>query len=164
MENITVILIIAAAVLLSLFGIIGCILPAMPGVLFSYGALLLLWFTTDVQISNKVLIIFGLLTAVVSVVDTVLPIYLPKKFGSSSYGVAGATIGLIVGLFFPPLGLIIGPLIGAFALEYFKSRKAGDALVAGIGSFFGFMIGTVLKISLSVTITAFILIKGVTLL
>lgn len=164
MENITLILIFSAAILLSVVGIVGCILPAMPGVLFSYGALLLVRFAADVPISNKVLIIFGVMTAVISIVDTILPIYLPKKFGSSSYGVAGATIGLLGGLFFPPLGLIVGPLIGAFALEYLKSRKAGDALVAGIGSFFGFMVGTVLKTALSITITAFIIIKGITLL
>lgn len=160
----TLICIIAAATLLSLVGIVGCILPVVPGVLFSYGALLLVRFTTDIQISNKVLISLGVMTAVVSIVDTMLPIYLPKKFGSSSFGLAGATIGLIIGLFFPPLGLIVGPLIGAFVLEYLKTKKAGDALVAGIGSFFGFMIGTVLKIALSVTITAFIIIKGLTLL
>ena len=153
-------LIILAAISLSLIGIAGCILPILPGPLFSYGALLLLRFATDLPVSNRILVIFGVLTVVVSVADTLLPIYLPKQFGSSSYGVAGAMFGLIAGLFFPPFGFIIGPLIGAFVLEYLKSRKAGDALVAGVGSFFGFMIGAVLKIALSITITAFIVIKG----
>ena len=155
----TEIIIAIIAIIISLLGIAGCILPILPGPLISYGSLLMVKFATDTQISNQILIIFGLTTAIVTVADTVLPIYMPKRFGSSALGVIGATIGLIAGLFFPPFGFIIGPFIGALLFEYFKKKNAAEAFVAGIGSFFGFMVGTVLKIALSITITAYLVIK-----
>jgi hypothetical protein len=85
---------------------------------------------------------------------------MPRKFGSSTLGIMGATVGLIVGLFFPPFGFIIGPFIGALLFEYIKKQNAADAIIAGFGSFFGFMVGTVLKISIAVAITAWLIFKA----
>ena len=155
----TEIIVAIIAILISLAGIAGCILPVLPGPLISYGSLLLVKFATNAPIPNQILLIFGIITVIVTITDTVLPIYMPKKFGSSSLGIIGATIGLIAGLFFPPLGFIIGPFIGALLFEYFKKRKAADAFVAGIGTFIGFMVGTVLKIAISIAITAYLFIK-----
>ena len=112
------IIIAIIATMISLIGIAGCILPVLPGPLISYGSLLLVKFSTNAQIANQTLIIFGIITAIVTVADTVLPIYMPKKFGSSTLGILGATLGLIAGLFFPPFGFIIGPFIGALLFEY----------------------------------------------
>jgi len=160
MENITPILIILAAITFSLIGIAGCVLPIIPGPVISYGCLLLVKFTTDITVSNQLLLVTGIICAVVTIADTILPIYMPRKFGSSTLGVMGATAGLIVGLFFPPFGFIIGPFIGALLFEYIKKRNTADAIVAGIGSFFGFMVGTVLKISIAVAITAWLIFKA----
>jgi hypothetical protein len=160
METIIPILIAAAAIIISLVGIIGCIVPVLPGPLISFGALLLVRFTTDIAVSNQLLLVFGVITAIVTVVDTVLPIYMPKKFGSSKTGIFGATLGLIIGLFFPPFGFIIGPFIGALAGEFLKTRNTANSLVAGIGTFIGFMLGTVLKLGLSMSITAWLIVRA----
>ncbi|MDA3924398.1 MAG: DUF456 domain-containing protein [Kiritimatiellae bacterium] len=159
MENITPILIIIAAIVISLVGVIGCVLPVLPGPVISFGAVLLVKFATDIPVSNQFLLVTGIITALVTIIDTVLPIYMPKKFGSSTVGILGATLGLIIGLFFPPVGFIIGPFLGALLFEYIKKRNPADAFVAGIGSFFGFMMGTVIKITLSMAITAWLIFK-----
>jgi len=160
MENIIPILIVVAAITISIVGIIGCVLPILPGPIISFAALLLVKFTTEIPVSNKLLLILGIITTIVSILDYILPLYMPKKFGSSNWGIAGATIGLIIGLFFPPFGFILGPFLGAMACEYYTKRQAADALVAGLGSFFGFMIGTVMKIGISVVITGWLIIKA----
>ncbi len=160
MENITPILIIITAIIISLVGVIGCVLPVLPGPLISFGAMLLVKFATEIPVSNQLLLIFGIITLVITVTDTVLPIYMPKKFGSSGTGIFGATLGLIIGLFFPPAGFIIGPFIGALLGEFLKTRDTSSALVAGIGTFIGFMLGTILKLGLSVVITGWLIIKA----
>lgn len=157
MEHLTPILIIIAAIIVSLVGVIGCILPVLPGPLISFASVLLVKFATDIPVSNSLLLVFGIITLIVTLTDTILPIYMPKKFGSSGMGIFGATLGLIIGLFFPPVGFIIGPFIGALCGEFVKTKKTADSLVAGIGTFIGFMLGTVLKLVLSVVITGWLI-------
>lgn len=156
METITPILIIIAAIIISLVGVVGCVLPVLPGPLISFAAVLLVKFATDIPVSSNLILIFGIITLIVTITDSVLPIYMPKKFGSSGMGILGATLGLIIGLFFPPAGFIIGPFIGALCGEFVKTKNTADSLVAGIGTFIGFMLGTVLKLGLSVVITGWL--------
>jgi uncharacterized protein YqgC (DUF456 family) len=71
-----------------------------------------------------------------------------KRFGGSKYGVWGTNIGLIVGLFIPPFGFILGPFIGALIGELiYDSNNFNRALKAAIGSFIGFLASTFLKIA-----------------
>ncbi len=160
MENITLILIIVVAIIISLVGVVGCVLPVLPGPLISFGAVLLVKFTTEIPVSQQLLMIFGTITLVVTIIDTILPLYMPKKFGSSGMGIFGATLGLIIGLFFPPVGFIVGAFIGALCGEFVKTKDTASSLVAGLGTFIGFMLGTVLKLGLSVTITGWLILKA----
>ncbi|MFO7937942.1 MAG: DUF456 domain-containing protein [Kiritimatiellia bacterium] len=160
MENIIPIFIILVAIIISLTGIMGCILPVLPGPLISFAAMLLVCFTTDIPVSTQLLVTLGIITALVTVVDNLLPLYMPKKFGSSGMGVFGAACGLIIGLFFPPSGFIIGPFIGALLGEFVKTKNSADSFIAGIGTFIGFMLGTVLKLGLSMIITGWLIIKA----
>jgi uncharacterized protein len=160
MNDIIPVGIVLLAIIISVIGIIGCILPVLPGPAISFAALLLVKFATDIPLRPGVLLIFGILALAVTLLDNLLPLYMPARFGSSGWGIAGATAGLIVGLFFPPLGFIVGPFLGAFALEYCKGRRAGDAFVAGVGSFVGFMVGTVVKIGLALAITGWLIVKA----
>ncbi len=152
--------IVLLAIVISLIGVIGCILPVLPGPAISFASLLLVKFAAGTAVSSRVLLIFGVITLGVSLLDNLLPLYMPRRFGSTGWGVAGATAGLIVGLFFPPFGFIVGPFLGAFAFEYSTKRKAGDAFVAGVGSFVGFMAGAVVKIALSLVITGWLIVNA----
>ena len=98
-------------------GIIGCLVPALPGPPISFLGLLFLHLSKFGQFTTPTLIILGSIAVVVTVLDYIVPLWGTKKFGGSKYGTKGATVGLIVGFFLGPLGIIMGPLIGAFVGE-----------------------------------------------
>ncbi|WP_319266757.1 DUF456 domain-containing protein [uncultured Draconibacterium sp.] len=128
-------------------GILGCVLPIIPGPPLSYIGLLLLHFTERYQFSSKFLIIWAIITVVVYALDYLIPAWGTKKFGGSKRGVWGSIIGLVIGLFFfPPFGIIIGPFLGAVIGELTAGKDSGAALKSGFGSFMGFLAGTLLKL------------------
>src|SRR5690606_13567390 len=94
----------------------------------------------------KFLWIWAAITVVVTVLDYVIPLYGTKRFGGTKYGIWGCTMGLVVGIFVPPWGLIIGPFIGAFIGEVIGNTNSEHALKAAFGSFLGFLFGTLLKL------------------
>jgi uncharacterized protein YqgC (DUF456 family) len=134
--------------LIVLTGIIGSILPVLPGPLASWFGLLLLYLTEAIPMGWTVLgITFGV-AILVSIIDYVLPILGTKKFGGSNYGVNGAMAGLLFGIFFGPLGIILGPFLGAFFGELLKDHKdSKKAFKAAVGSFIGFLSSTLLKLA-----------------
>lgn len=138
---------IGLGILFIISGILGCVLPVIPGPPLSYVGLLLLHFTEKYQFLPRFLIIWAIITAVVYALDYVIPAWGTKKFGGSKRGVWGSIIGLIVGLFFfPPFGIIIGPFAGAVIGELTSGKDSGAALKSGFGSFLGFLMGTLLKL------------------
>jgi uncharacterized protein YqgC (DUF456 family) len=166
-----IVLIILGAICL-LVGIVGCILPILPGVPLAYGGLVLLHLTDKVEFSWQFLTIWGIITIVVQVLDYFIPAWGTKKFGGSKWGVWGSTIGVFIGLVMGPIGIVIGPFIGAVIgelLYYSRKPKTTEeqahsdklqssqgqqttnsifqkALRAGFGSFVGLLAGTLLKI------------------
>ncbi len=152
-------LLLALAIALIIIGIIGCLVPVLPGPPLSFAGLLVLHFTRFADFGNNLLIILGSIAILVAVFDYVVPIWGTKKFGGSKYGVRGATIGLLAGLFLGPLGIIIGPFIGAVIGELIKKDDFKYAIRAGFGSLIGFMMGIGLKLAASLVIT-FYFIKG----
>ncbi len=141
---------IAIGVILILVGIIGCIVPFLPGPPLGFVALVLLEFTTSSPFDTDFLVLWGSITAAVTLIDYWLPIYGTKRLGGSRNGVRGATIGLIAGIFvFPPIGLIIGPFIGAYIGEKTTGRDSTQALRAALGTFVGFMAGILMKLAIT---------------
>lgn len=131
-------------------GIIGCVLPVIPGQVLSWSALLLLQLTSDPPFTARFIVTWALVTAGVTLLDYYVPIWGTKKLGGSKKGIWGATIGLVVGIFFfPPLGLIIGPFIGAYLGELLAGKDSNTAFRSGLGSFIGFVAGTMMKLVIS---------------
>jgi uncharacterized protein YqgC (DUF456 family) len=138
---------VIVAIILVITGIVGCIVPALPGVPLSYLALVLLRFSDKGdKVSNTLLIVYGVLTAVVTVLDYVIPAWGTKRFGGSKWGVWGSTIGLLVGLFMGPLGIVIGPFVGAVVFELLGGKPSREAIRAGWGTFVGLLSGTIIKL------------------
>jgi len=142
------IFLIISGSLLMILGIAGCLLPILPGPPLSYLGLIAIHLTSKIDFSSKFLISWGIIVIVVSILDYVIPIWGTKFFGGSKYGVWGSMLGLLAGLFIPPVGIIIGPFIGAVAGEMLAGNRQ-NALKAGFGSFIGFIAGTVVKMLVS---------------
>lgn len=133
-----------------LIGTVGCVLPILPGVILAWCGLLSAYFSHYCDIPTMLLIITGVATAVISVVDNIIPVYLTKRTGGSKAGAWGATIGLIVGIFVGPWGIILGPFAGAMVGELIHDNKDFQrALKSATGAFLGFLLGTGLKLVLS---------------
>ncbi|KPJ83702.1 MAG: hypothetical protein AMS17_17125 [Spirochaetes bacterium DG_61] len=138
--------------ILSLFaGIIGCVLPILPGPPLAYLSLILLSFARRwTSFSPALLIVMGILTVVVTVLDYILPVIYSKKKGASKAGVWGSVIGMIAGIFlFPPFGMIIGAFVGAVLGELAFSQNRRNALKAGWGVFVGTLFGIAAKLGVS---------------
>lgn len=129
-----------------LVGIIGCIVPGLPGVPIAYAGLWIAQITDRVDFSWQTLLIWGIVTVIATVLDYVIPAWGTKQFGGTKYGVWGSIIGVFVGLFFGALGVILGPLVGAILGELIGGKEVAEALKAGWGSFIGLLFGTILKL------------------
>ena len=127
-------------------GIIGSVLPVLPGVPLSYAGILLLHFTEKVQFSIPFLILWLVLVILVQLLDYYVPIWGTRKFGGSKRGVWGCAIGMVVGLFFGPWGIVLGPFVGAIVGELSGGKQTQAAIKAGFGSFIGFLLGIVSKL------------------
>ena len=117
----------------------------LPGVPLAYGGLLLLHLTDRVQFSAAQLLVWLLVVAVIQVLDYFIPLLGAKYTGGTKWGTRGCLVGTIVGLFFMPWGIILGPFLGAVAGELLGGRETAQALKSGLGSVLGFLLGTVLK-------------------
>ena len=143
----TDILLLIASVICLLVGLVGAVLP-LPGPPVSLIGLFLLNGTKYVNFDRKTLIFFTLLTVGISIFDYYAPIWGTKKFGGTKYGSWGSTIGLMVGLFFTPIGMFLGAFLGAFLGEITGNTKPDKALKAAIGSMVGLITGIVGKVIL----------------
>lgn len=129
--------------ILLIIGLIGTILPVLPGAPLAYAGLIVFKFSDDCTYGWLTIILIGLFVLIGVLLDYLLPSYFTKKLGGTKYGVWGSILGLIVGLFFPPVGFIIGPFVGAFLGELLLNRSnTKSALKSAFGSFVGFMVTT----------------------
>ena len=140
-------------IILMILGIIGCLVPVLPGPPISYLGLIMLHVTRFGQFTTTVLVSLAAIAIVVTILDYIVPIWGTRKFGGSKYGIRGATVGLIIGLFLGPVGIIVGPLIGAIVGELIFKDDMKYAIKAGLGSLLGFLTGIGLKLAASFVIT-----------
>lgn len=132
-------------------GLIGSILPILPGPPLSWIGLLLLYLTDAIPNDWLFLTITLSIALIVFALDYIIPAIGTKKFGGSKAGMIGTSIGLIVGIIAPiPFGIIIGPFVGALIGELTNNADSTTALKAAFGSFLGFITGTFLKFIVAV--------------
>ncbi|MEA5457805.1 DUF456 domain-containing protein [Arcicella sp. LKC2W] len=141
------ILLLIASIICLLVGLAGAVLP-LPGPPISLIGLFILNASKYADFDRKTLIFFTLLTIAMSVFDYYAPIWGTKKFGGTAYGSWGSTIGLLLGLFFTPIGMFLGAFLGAFLGEIIGKTKPDKALKAAIGSMIGLITGIIGKVIL----------------
>ena len=145
------VLLIIIGLILALFGVVGCILPALPGPPLSFLALILLSLAKNWEpLSRAFLIGMGILAVLLIITDYLIPTISAKKYGASKYGIWFSVIGMVIGLFFvPPFGIFIGGFIGAITGELLTGKKGNTALKVGWGVFVGNILGIGLKLAYS---------------
>ncbi len=155
-----ILLIILAAVCV-VVGAIGTIAPVLPGVPLAWLGLLILKFVPSVkdEISWFLVVLLGIITIVVTVLDNVLPLWGTKKMGGNKKVVWGATIGLLFGFFLGPWGIIFGPFVGAFLGGLLSGTKFLQAFKHASGAFIGYISGLVVKL-ISVGLIVFFFVKA----
>lgn len=138
------------AATLVLVGLAGTVVPILPGVpLVFAGLLMVAWADQFQHVGAVTLTILGVLTVLSLVADFLASALGAKKLGASPRAVAGATIGALVGILFGLPGLIFGPFIGAVLGELSANRALVQAGKAGLGTWIGLLLGSVVKLTLS---------------
>ena len=146
----------SVAIVCGAVGLLGAVLPALPGPPVAYAGALLLLLCPGAEVSTTFLVASGIIMLVITVVDYLLPVWFTKMSGGSKESVRGALAGMVLGLFFLPWGLVLGPFLGAFAGEYIACNRAGKAFKVASASFIAFLVTTMLKIIYGVVILFYI--------
>lgn len=131
-----------------ILGVLGSFLPVIPGPPISWLGLLLLILTSAVPDDWWLITITGVVALGVVALDYWIPVAGTRKFGGSRAGMIGTTVGLVISIVFPVLGLagiVIWPFLGAIVGELINKTSHKQALKAAFGSFIGFLTGTFLK-------------------
>jgi uncharacterized protein len=137
------------AVGLVLTGIVGTVLPGLPGaVLVFAGLALAAWIDGFARVGLRTLAGLVALTLAAYALDFVATAVGARRFGTSWWGVLGAVAGTVVGLFFGLVGLLAGPFLGAFAAELMARRDVRQAGRAGLGAWLGLLLGTAGRLGL----------------
>jgi uncharacterized protein len=151
------------AIALVLIGLVGTILPVLPGVgLVFLGLLLAAWIDNFQKVGVPVVVALGVITALAMAIDFVAGLMGAKKMGASKLAMAGAAIGAIVGIFMGLVGVFIGPFIGAVIGELIhrgKLNEAGAAAKIGLGTWLGILFGTLAKLALAMLMVALFVIS-----
>ena len=140
------ILLMVFAFLLLVASIVGCVLPVLPGPPLAYAGILLLHLADKIHFTTQQLIVWLVVVVVLQVVDYITPLLGSKYSGGTSFGNRGCIAGTIIGMFFMPWGLIIGPFVGAIAGEMMGGQDLAQAIRAGIGTLLGYLFGTLMKV------------------
>ncbi|MGM1057113.1 MAG: DUF456 domain-containing protein [Bacteroidota bacterium] len=141
------IILVSLAAILMVIGILGSILPVLPGVPICWVGLLVFYLVPSVPVNYWFLGITFFIAVLIYALNLIIPAMGTKRYGGSRSGMIGATIGLVIGLFSPiPFGVIIGPFVGAFIGELINKSNRKSALKAAYGSFIGFLASSFMEL------------------
>lgn len=137
---------IAVGIILIIVGILGSLLPLLPGPPIAYVGLLLQLFREPAPFTTEFILVWGGIVVLSLLLDYLVPIWGTKKFGGTKYGVWGCTIGFLLAFWMGPWGVVIGPFLGAFVGELLAGQDSRKSFRAAMGSFVGFLLGSFVKL------------------
>lgn len=137
---------IVLGIILILVAIMGSILPLLPGPPVAYLGLILQQMRDPNPFTARFLWIWAGIVVLALILDYVIPIWGTRRYGGTKYGVWGCTIGFLLAFWMGPLGVIIGPFLGALVGELIGGQDSRKSLRAAWGSFVGFLLGSFLKL------------------
>lgn len=140
------------ATILNIGAIAGSIVPGLPGPPLGFVAMLLCCIAIPTPLMIVLTILTGLFVLFLTILDYILPAWITSKAGGSKWASVGSTIGLLIGLFYAPWGLLAGPFLGAFIGELCKSHKFKQSLFIGFYSMLSLAFSTIFKLIASIMI------------
>ena len=143
---------IIIAIILSVVGVIGSIVPALPGPPINYIALLLIQWAFQ-PYSVATLVTIGVFTVIILALDYLIPIWTAKKYGATKQGITGSIIGMLIGILFTPIGMIFGTLVGAIIGDLIAGKTTQQATRSGAAILFGTVLSIGFKFILSITMS-----------
>jgi len=139
-----------------LIGIIGTFLPIIPGPVMSWLGILVLNLTSIIEFNLKFVLITLTIAVSIGILDYFIPILGVKKLGGTRSGQIGTTVGLIVALLIlGPIGIIVGPFMGALLGEISTKKSFQDSIRPALGSFIGVIAGSIIKFLISLSFLFF---------
>ena len=137
------------AVALIAVGVVGTVLPALPGAILVFaGIALAAWIDDFARISGWTLALLGVMTALAWATDFAAAAMGARKVGASRYAIVGAALGTIAGIFTGFVGLLFMPLVGAAIGEFAAQRDVARAGKVGVATWIGLLVGTALKVAI----------------
>ncbi|NMA70239.1 MAG: DUF456 domain-containing protein [Desulfitobacterium sp.] len=149
------------AIVLFFIGLVGTVLPMLPGPILIYAGMLLYGLMTDfATLDLKFYLIQGLVFALIFFVDYLATALGTRRYGGSKQASIGAALGMLVGFFFAPIGIILGPFLGAVGAEILLRRtKLKNSFRIGIGTLIGLLGGIVVKLGVEIIMIIYFFIK-----
>jgi uncharacterized protein YqgC (DUF456 family) len=131
-------------------GLIGTVLPALPGALLIVAGLVLAaWADGFTKVSVLTLVIIGVIGAASYLVDFAAAALGARRFGASPRAMVGAGLGTLLGLFLGLPGIIIGPFLGAVIGELTVHQDMAKVGKAGLAAWIGFVVGMAVKVGIA---------------
>ena len=136
--------------LLIVGGLVGAILPSLPGIPMVFGGIWLVAAVDDYRhLGLWWLLLIGALGALGVLVDFVAGTLGAKRVGASKRALWGASLGTLVGMFFGVPGILLGPFIGALLGELSSGTSVLRSTHVGIGTWLGLLLGALVKLVIS---------------
>jgi uncharacterized protein YqgC (DUF456 family) len=155
-------IVIIIGLLIAIVGLVGCVIPAIPGPPLNFLSLVILELGIGDAFSAEFYISWGIITVIVTVLDYVLPVMGAKVYRSSKFGIWGSIIGMILGiLFFPPFGMIIGLFLGAVIGELIAGKEHLEALKVGTATFVASILMILVKLAVSGVMTYYFVARSI---
>ncbi len=152
------ILLFVLAVVLVIVGLVGTVLPALPGaMLIVAGLVVAAWADGFARVGVWTLVVIGAIGAASYLVDFAAAALGAKKFGASPRAMVGAGLGTLAGLFLGPVGIIFGPFVGAIIGELTVHRDIAKVGKAGLAAWIGFLLGMAVKVGIAFLMIAIFL-------
>jgi len=147
--------------ILFVLGLLGTILPVLPGAILIFSGMLLYGFLTQFSTLNTMFfLIQALILILILSIDFLASVVGTRQFKGSKQAVWGAAIGTVLGMIFlGPLGIIIGPFLGAVIAEFIVNPNYNHAIRVGFGTLIGFVSGTILKLGIEIIMIIYFFIK-----
>ena len=134
---------LALTFVLMFVGLLGSVLPGLPGVTLIFLSALVYAIITDFRtVGAAILLVLFIFAAIAFVADFVATSYGARRFGASNWGTVGGAVGgiagALIGLLFLGIGslfgLILGTIAGVFLGEYLKRTRQGRHEPGSAGS------------------------------